>query len=58
LHRIVLVVNRRSRTCKIADLIDLHIEREGDIVPDQLEVRMTRTYLKIADCCRSDINVE
>ena len=48
LYWIVLVVDRRSRTCKIVDLIDLHIEREGDVVPDQFQVRMTNQMLDVA----------
>jgi hypothetical protein len=47
LYWIVLVVNRRSRTCKIVDLVDLYIERECDIVPDQLEVRVTNQMLNV-----------
>jgi len=27
-------------------------------IADRLQFRLLRTYLKIADCCRSDINVE
>jgi hypothetical protein len=37
----VLIVNRRSWACKIINLIDFDIEREGDIVPDQFEMRLT-----------------
>jgi hypothetical protein len=40
LHWVVLVVDRRSRTCEIVNLIDFHVEWEGDIVPDQFEMRM------------------
>jgi hypothetical protein len=29
-----------------------------DAMASRLRNEMTRTYLKIADCCRSDINVE
>ena len=38
LHRIVLIVNGRGRTGEIVDLIDLQIDRERDVVADQLEV--------------------
>ena len=47
LHGIVLVVNRRGRTRKIVNLIDLHIERKGNIVPDQLEMRMTEQVFNV-----------
>ena len=37
LHRIVLVMHRRGRAGQIVDLVDLHIERKGHVVPHQLE---------------------
>jgi hypothetical protein len=40
-------VNRRGRTREIVNLIDLHIEREGDIVSDQLEMPMTEQVFDI-----------
>src|SRR5262249_10567986 len=47
LYRIVLIMDGRSRTREIVNLIDLHIEREGDIVPDQLEMPMTEQVFDI-----------
>jgi hypothetical protein len=41
LHRIVLVMNGRSGTSEVVNLIDFDIQREGDVVPEQLEMRMT-----------------
>ncbi len=40
LDRIVLVVHRRRRAGEIEDLVDLDIEREGDVVAHRLEMRM------------------
>src|SRR5688572_9813874 len=37
LHRIVLVMNRRRRTRKVVDLVDLEEYRLGDVVAQQLE---------------------
>ncbi|GCC46270.1 hypothetical protein chiPu_0030377 [Chiloscyllium punctatum] len=37
LHRIELVMNRRSRTRQIVDLVHLDIERERDVVAHDLE---------------------
>src|SRR5215831_2232768 len=42
LHRIDLIVNRRSRTSKIVDLVDLHIERKGYVVAQKLEMRIAQ----------------
>ena len=42
-----MVVNRRSRTREIVDLIDLDIERKGDVVPNQLEMRMSDQVLNV-----------
>jgi hypothetical protein len=36
----VLVVNGRSRTGQVVDLVHLHIEREGHVVAHQLGVRV------------------
>ena len=43
LHRIVLVVDRRGRAGEVVDLVDLDVEREGHVVPHQLELRMAET---------------
>jgi hypothetical protein len=40
LHRVELVVDRRGRAGQVVDLVDLHVEREGDVVAHQLEVRV------------------
>src|SRR5260370_6022582 len=47
LHGIVLIVNRRGRAGEIVNLIDLQIEREGDIVSDQLEMPMTEQVFDV-----------
>ena len=39
LHRVELVVDRRGRAGEVVDLVDLDVEREGDVVAHQLEVR-------------------
>lgn len=38
LYRVMLIMDRRGRAGQIVDLIDLNIEREGDVVAHQLEV--------------------
>jgi hypothetical protein len=47
LHRIVLVMNRRSRTRKIIDFVNLDVERECRIVAKKLEsfVRQQRSRI-------------
>lgn len=40
LHRIKLVVNRRRWTGQVVDLVHLNIERKGNIVAHELEVRV------------------
>jgi len=42
LHRIVLVVDRRSRAGEIVDLVDLDIERERHVMAHQLEARIAQ----------------
>ena len=42
LHRVVLVVDRRGRAGQVVDLVDLDVEREGDVVAHQLEVRVVQ----------------
>ena len=41
-------MNRRSRTCKIEDTVDLQVNREGDIVAQELELRVSAQVLHIA----------
>jgi hypothetical protein len=48
LDRIVLVMDRRRRASEIVDLIDLDIERECHIVPNQLEILAIEKMLDIA----------
>src|SRR5262249_8852848 len=48
LYRIVLVVNGRSRAGKVVDLIDLHIERKGHVVPNKLEPMMVEQLINVA----------
>jgi hypothetical protein len=47
LHRIVLVMDGRGRAGEIVDLVDFHIKREGDIVPDHFEVFVFKQMLDI-----------
>ena len=39
LHRIVLVMDRRSGAREVVDLVDFHVERKGHVMTHQLEVR-------------------
>ena len=41
LDGVELIVYRRGRTGEIVDFIDLHVEREGDVVTHRLEVGVT-----------------
>jgi hypothetical protein len=47
LHRVVLVMGGRSGTRKIVDLVDFKIDREGDIVPDELEMFVVEQMLDV-----------
>ena len=38
LHRVALVVNGRSRTSEIVDLVDLDVQRKCHVVPSQFEM--------------------
>jgi hypothetical protein len=40
LHRIELVVNRRSRASEIVNFVDLDIKRESHVVPNQFKIRI------------------
>ena len=40
LHRIVLIVDGRSRAGEIVDLVHLDIERKGHVVTNELEARV------------------
>ena len=48
LHRIALIVDRRGRAGQIVDLVDLDIERKGDVVAEQLEAIVTEDAIEIA----------
>ena len=52
LHRVVLVVNGRGRAGEVVDLVDLDVEREGDVVAHQLEARMAEQMVDVALWCR------
>jgi hypothetical protein len=48
LYWIVLVVNGRSRTGEVVDLIDLDIERKGHVVPNKFEPMMVEQMINVA----------
>jgi hypothetical protein len=48
LHGIILIMDRRGRAGEIVDLVDLHIEREGHVVPHHLEARLAQQMLDVA----------
>jgi hypothetical protein len=48
LHRVVLVVHGRCRAGEIVDLVDLRVERKGDVVAHQLEMLFADQVLDIA----------
>ena len=48
LDRVVLVMDRRSRTGEVVDLVDLDIEREADVVPQELEARVHVHMVEVA----------
>src|SRR5690606_36966010 len=39
-HRILLIVDGRGGAGQVEDLVDLHVERKGHVVADELETRM------------------
>jgi hypothetical protein len=45
--RIVLVMDRRRRTGKIVDLVDLEIDRKRHVVPDELEMLVIEQGLDV-----------
>ena len=51
----MLVVDRRCRAREIVDLVDLHIERKGDIVPNHFEMLVIAQVLDIAPCAGEEI---
>src|SRR5882762_2325484 len=48
LHGIVLVVDRRGWTRQVVDFVNLDIERESHVVPDELEARHAVQVLDVA----------
>ena len=48
LDRVVLVVDRRGRTGEVVDLVDLDIEREADVVAQELEARIGVQMVDVA----------
>ena len=58
LNRVVLIVDRRSWTGQIVDLVDLELERVGHIVPHEFETGVSEQVLdvdfpsseKVVDC--------
>src|SRR6266567_9035447 len=53
------ILDSATRLCR-ADIGSLRLSEEGGLrrVAVRGDPLLVRTYLKIADCCRSDINVE
>jgi len=47
LHRVVLVVDGRSRAGQVVDLVHLDVEREGHVVADEFEVRAVQQVLDV-----------
>ena len=47
LHRVVLVVDRASRTGQVVDLINLDIKRKSHIVTDQLKIAVVQQVCNI-----------
>src|SRR5262249_49567376 len=48
LHRIMLIVDRRSRASEIVDFVRLHVERKRDVMTEKLEARMGMEMLHVA----------
>jgi hypothetical protein len=52
-------MNRRCRTCKVIDLIYLHVQRMGDIVSKQLEVFIVEQVVNISSIsCEKIVHAE
>ena len=52
LHRIALVVDGRGRAGEVVDLVDLDIERKGDVVAHHLESGVAEQVLDVVARCR------
>jgi hypothetical protein len=48
LYRIILVVDGGGRTGKIENLVDLHVERECDVMTYQLKIRIAQKVNYVA----------
>ena len=55
LHRIVLVMNRAGRTGQIENPVDLEPQRLGDVVPNELEIRLAEQAGDIGLAAREKI---
>jgi len=55
LHRIALIVDRRSWVSEIVKLVDLHIKRKRDIMPDHLKMLVIEQMLDVASCAGEKI---
>jgi hypothetical protein len=50
LHRIALIGSGRSWASEIENLVDLHIKRKRDIMPDDLKMLVIEQMLDVASC--------
>jgi hypothetical protein len=48
LNRIMLIMDRGSGTCQVIDAINLHVQREGNVVTDQFESRICEEMLYVS----------
>jgi len=55
LHRVILVVNGRSGTGKIIDLVNFHIQGEGDVVAEELKVRVLKQMQNVSLAPRVEV---
>ena len=55
LDRIELVVSRRSRTGQVEDLIHFQIDRDRNVVPDQLKIRVGEKMADVGFLAREKI---
>ena len=55
LDRVVLIVTRRSWACKVVNLIDLKLEWFGDIMKNELKVRLLQQVLDVQFLAREKV---
>src|SRR5438046_8609010 len=55
LHRIELIMDRRGRTCEVVDLVDLDIERKGNVMADELESGLTDERENVVAHAREEV---